>query len=76
MNQDEMKKQAAIAALDYLPNSGIIGVGTGSTVNHFIDALAPLKGRFEGAASSSETSCCSASISSPSPVARSSSNRR
>jgi ribose 5-phosphate isomerase A len=56
MNQDEMKKQAAIAALDYLPNSGIIGVGTGSTVNHFIDALAPLKGRFEGAASSSEAS--------------------
>lgn len=56
MNQDEMKKQAAIAALDYLPDSGIIGVGTGSTVNHFIDALAPLKGRFEGAASSSEAS--------------------
>jgi len=56
MNQDEMKKQAAIAALDYLPDSGIIGVGTGSTVNHFIDALAPLKGRYEGAASSSEAS--------------------
>jgi ribose 5-phosphate isomerase A len=56
MNQDEMKKQAAIAALDYLPDSGIIGVGTGSTVNHFIDALAPMKGRFEGAASSSEAS--------------------
>ena len=56
MNQDEMKKQAAIAALDYLPDSGIIGVGTGSTVNHFIDAIAPLKGRFEGAASSSEAS--------------------
>lgn len=56
MDQDEMKKQAAIAALDYLPDSGIIGVGTGSTVNHFIDALAPLKGRFDGAASSSEAS--------------------
>lgn len=56
MNQDELKKQAAIAALDFLPDSGIVGVGTGSTVNHFIDALAPLKGRFEGAASSSEAS--------------------
>jgi len=56
MNQDEMKKQAAIAALDFLPDSGVIGVGTGSTVNHFIDALAPLKGRFDGAASSSEAS--------------------
>ncbi len=56
MNQDEMKKQAAQAALEYLPDSGIIGVGTGSTVNHFIDALAPIKGRFEGAVSSSEAS--------------------
>ena len=56
MNQDEMKKQAALAALEYLPDSGIIGVGTGSTVNHFIDALAPLKGRFDGAASSSDAS--------------------
>jgi len=56
MNQDELKKQAAIAALEFLPDSGIVGVGTGSTVNHFIDALAPLKGRFEGAASSSEAS--------------------
>jgi len=56
MNQDEMKKQAALAALKYLPDGGIIGVGTGSTVNHFIDALAPIKGRFDGAASSSEAS--------------------
>ncbi len=40
----------------YLPDSGIIGVGTGSTVNHFIDLLAPIKGRFEGAVSSSEAS--------------------
>ncbi len=56
MNQDEMKRLAAQAALDYLPEGGIIGVGTGSTVNHFIDALAPIKGRFEGAVSSSEAS--------------------
>ena len=56
MNQDEMKKVAAEAALEYLPDSGIIGVGTGSTVNHFIDAMAPHKGKFEGAVSSSEAS--------------------
>ncbi|RMG38353.1 MAG: ribose-5-phosphate isomerase RpiA [Gammaproteobacteria bacterium] len=56
MNQDEMKKQAALAALEYLPDGGILGIGTGSTVNHFIDALAPIKGRFEGAVSSSEAS--------------------
>ena len=56
MNQDEMKKVAAQAALEYLPDGGIIGVGTGSTVNHFIDAIAPLKHKFEGAVSSSEAS--------------------
>lgn len=56
MNQDEMKKQAAEMAIEYLPDSGIVGVGTGSTVNHFIHFLADVKGRFEGAASSSEAS--------------------
>jgi len=56
MTQDEMKRLAAEAALAYLPDSGIIGVGTGSTVNHFIDLLAPIKGRFEGAVSSSDAS--------------------
>lgn len=56
MNQDELKRQAAAAALEYLPDSGILGVGTGSTVNHFIDLLADVKGRFEGAVSSSEAS--------------------
>ncbi|WP_295453807.1 ribose-5-phosphate isomerase RpiA [uncultured Thiodictyon sp.] len=55
MTQDEQKQQAAIAALAYV-EGGIIGVGTGSTVNHFIDALATIKGRFEGAVSSSEVS--------------------
>jgi ribose 5-phosphate isomerase A len=55
MNQDEMKKQAAQAALAYV-EGGIVGVGTGSTVNHFIDALAGVKGRIEGAVSSSEAS--------------------
>ncbi len=56
MNADEMKRQAAQAAIEYLPGGGIIGVGTGSTVNHFIDALAEVKGRFDGAVSSSEAS--------------------
>jgi len=55
MNQDEMKKLAAKAALDHV-DGGIIGVGTGSTVNHFIDFLATIKGRIEGAVSSSEVS--------------------
>ncbi|MEA3303080.1 MAG: ribose-5-phosphate isomerase RpiA [Pseudomonadota bacterium] len=56
MNQDELKRQAAEKALDFLPESGILGIGTGSTVNHFIDLLAPIKGRFDGAVSSSEAS--------------------
>ena len=56
MNADELKRQAAEAAIDFLPEGGIIGVGTGSTVNHFIDAFAKVKGRFEGAVSSSEAS--------------------
>jgi len=56
MNADEMKKQAAWAALEYIKGDGIVGVGTGSTVNHFIDALATIKGRIEGAVSSSEAS--------------------
>jgi ribose 5-phosphate isomerase A len=55
MNQDEMKRQAAEAAIAHV-EEGIIGVGTGSTVNHFIDALAKVKGRIEGAVSSSEAS--------------------
>ena len=56
MNQDELKRQAAERALDYLPDGGILGVGTGSTVNQFIDLLAPIKGRFDGAVSSSDAS--------------------
>jgi len=55
MSQDEMKKLAAKAALEYV-DGGIVGVGTGSTVNHFIDFLATIKGRIEGAVSSSEVS--------------------
>jgi ribose 5-phosphate isomerase A len=53
--QDAMKRQAAETALGYIER-GIIGVGTGSTVNHFIDALGSIKGRIEGAVSSSVVS--------------------
>ncbi len=53
MTQDELKKQVAQAALAYVKNVPIIGVGTGSTVNHFIDCLADIKQDIEGAVSSS-----------------------
>ncbi|PVV09947.1 MAG: ribose 5-phosphate isomerase A [gamma proteobacterium symbiont of Ctena orbiculata] len=55
MNADDLKKQAAEAAVEYV-KGGVIGVGTGSTVNHFIDFLAGIKGKIEGTASSSEAS--------------------
>ena len=56
MNQDDLKFAAARAALDYVPDDAIIGVGTGSTVNFFIQELASVKNRIEGAVSSSEAS--------------------
>jgi len=56
MHPDDRKKRAAHAALDYLTDGMVIGVGTGSTVNHFIDALAGVRGRIAGAVSSSEAS--------------------
>jgi ribose 5-phosphate isomerase A len=56
MSSDEGKKRAAEAAMTYLGDAQVVGVGTGSTVNHFIDALSAIKGRLEGAVSSSEAS--------------------
>lgn len=56
MTQDEMKKAAAIKALDFIESDTIVGVGTGSTVNHFIDALATIKHKIIGAVSSSDES--------------------
>lgn len=56
MSQDDKKKRAAEAALEYIEPGMIVGVGTGSTVNHFIDALATMKGQIDGAVSSSEAS--------------------
>ena len=51
-----MKKAAARAALDYVESDTIIGIGTGSTANHFIDLLAGIKGRIEGTVASSVAS--------------------
>jgi ribose 5-phosphate isomerase A len=56
MNLDEMKRAAALAALEYVVEGAVIGVGTGSTANHFIDGLAALKDRIVGAVASSEAS--------------------
>jgi ribose 5-phosphate isomerase A len=56
MNQDEMKKAAAEAALEYVESGMIVGIGTGSTANHFIDLLAGMKGKIDGTVASSEAS--------------------
>ena len=53
MNQDELKQQVAEAAIEYVESGTIIGVGTGSTANCFIDALARIKGRIDGTVASS-----------------------
>lgn len=54
MNQDELKQDVAKAAVEYITDDSIVGVGTGSTVNFFIEELAKIKHRIEGAVSSSE----------------------
>jgi ribose 5-phosphate isomerase A len=56
MNQDELKALVGQAALQYVTPGEIVGVGTGSTVNHFIDALASIRDQIPGAVSSSEAS--------------------
>ena len=56
MTQDELKALVGRAAVDFVPEGAIVGVGTGSTVNHFIDALAQRKSRIAGAVSSSDAS--------------------
>lgn len=56
MTQDELKQQAALRALDYVIEGSIVGVGTGSTANFFIDGLAAMKDRIAGAVASSEVS--------------------
>jgi ribose 5-phosphate isomerase A len=56
MTQDELKALVGQAALQYVTPGDIVGVGTGSTVNKFIDALASIKDQISGAVSSSEAS--------------------
>jgi ribose 5-phosphate isomerase A len=60
MTQDELKQAVANAALDYiepkLESDSIIGIGTGSTANYFIDALASIKGQINATVASSEAS--------------------
>ncbi|MFZ5503623.1 MAG: ribose-5-phosphate isomerase RpiA [Pseudomonadota bacterium] len=56
MTQDEMKQAVAKAAIEYVPVDSIVGVGTGSTANFFIDELAKIKHKIRGAVASSEAS--------------------
>ena len=56
MTQDEMKQAVAKAALEYVQAGTIIGIGTGSTANYFIDYLADIKGKIEGTVASSVAS--------------------
>jgi ribose 5-phosphate isomerase A len=56
MTQDELKRKVGEAALQYVVDDTVVGVGSGSTVNAFIDALAAVKGRIEGAVAASEAS--------------------
>lgn len=56
LSQDEMKKQVADAALEYVEPGMTVGIGTGSTANFFIDGLATMKGKIDGTVASSEAS--------------------
>lgn len=56
MTQDELKALVGKAAVEYVEEGSIVGVGTGSTVNYFIDELATIKHKIQGAVSSSEAS--------------------
>jgi len=56
MNQNQLKQAVARAAIHHIPDNCIVGVGTGSTTNYFIDELAAIRGRIEGAVASSEAS--------------------
>lgn len=54
MDQNALKAAVGRAAIPYVPEGAIVGVGTGSTANHFIDALGAMRGRIRGAVASSE----------------------
>lgn len=56
MSQDDLKRAVARAAIDYIPTDSIVGVGTGSTANFFIDELAKIKHKIRAAVASSDAS--------------------
>lgn len=56
LTQDDKKRAVAHKDIDFVPDNALIGVGTGSTVNFFIDELARIKGRIDGCVSSSDAS--------------------
>jgi ribose 5-phosphate isomerase A len=56
MSSDDRKRRVAEAALDYVELEDIVGIGTGTTANFFIDALARIKGKIDGTVASSEAS--------------------
>ena len=56
MTQEEQKQTAAEAAVEFIELGDVVGVGTGSTTNYFIDALAKVKGKLDGAVASSNAS--------------------
>ena len=56
LSQDDLKRAVAKAAIEYVPVDSIVGVGTGSTANFFIDELAKIKHKIRGAVASSEAS--------------------
>ena len=53
MTQDEQKRAVAQAAIQYVPAGGVVGVGTGSTANYFIDEFAKIKHKIDGSVASS-----------------------
>jgi ribose 5-phosphate isomerase A len=57
MTQDELKQAVAKAAIEYVPADCIVGVGTGSTANFFIDELAKIKHKIRGAGTPSSAGC-------------------
>ena len=56
LSQDELKRMVAKEAIRHVPEDAVVGVGSGSTVNFFIDALATIKARIDGAVAASEAS--------------------
>ena len=56
MNSEEQKKQAALKSLEFIADDCVLGVGTGSTVNHLIAALPSVKNKIEAVTSSSKAS--------------------